>query len=42
MIDEGLITNELLHCSYCGALSKRVHSRYQRRFQDLPIIEKIL
>ena len=24
-------------CPYCGTIGKRVHSRYERRFQDLPI-----
>ena len=24
-------------CPHCGYLSSRVHSRYERRFQDLPI-----
>ena len=24
-------------CPHCGALSTRIHSRYERRFQDLPI-----
>ena len=25
------------HCPYCGKESKRIHSRYQREIQDLPI-----
>ena len=24
-------------CPYCGIIGKRVHSRYERRFRDLPI-----
>ena len=24
-------------CPYCGEVGKRVHSRYERRFRDLPI-----
>ena len=28
---------EAAFCPYCGTESKRVHSRYERRFKDLPI-----
>jgi transposase len=28
--------NEVI-CPYCGKPSKKVHSRYERSFQDLPI-----
>ena len=31
-----------LKCPYCGEASSRVHSRYTRSFQDLPIQEKKL
>ena len=24
-------------CPYCGEIGKRIHSRYERRFRDLPI-----
>ena len=27
-------------CPYCGSISKRVHSTYQREVQDLPIQNK--
>ena len=27
-------------CPYCGMLSSRVHSNYQREIQDLPILNK--
>ena len=27
-------------CSYCGHACSRVHSRYEKRFQDLPIMGK--
>lgn len=28
---------DVAYCPYCGELSTRVHSRYNRRLQDLPI-----
>lgn len=28
------------YCPECNTFSKRIHSRYQRRFQDLPISGK--
>lgn len=28
------------HCPYCHTPSQRIHSRYKRRFQDLPIFDK--
>ena len=31
-----------LNCPYCGEPSSRVHSRYTRSFQDLPIQDKKL
>lgn len=30
-------TKEIMHCPSCGAMSTRVHSHYERSFQDLPI-----
>ena len=33
-------TREKLTCPYCGQTSSRVHSRYTRSFQDLPIQDK--
>lgn len=30
-------TREELICPYCGEPSAKVHSRYERSFQDLPI-----
>ena len=30
-------TTKLLNCPYCGIVSQKVHSRYQREIQDLPI-----
>ena len=29
--------HESAFCPYCGTESHRIHSRYERRFQDLPI-----
>ena len=33
-ISSGILT---ANCPYCGKESKRIHSRYQREVQDLPI-----
>jgi len=30
-------SREMALCPYCGTVSNRVHSRYERRFKDLPI-----
>lgn len=30
-------TKKEVTCPYCGKPSKKVHSRYERSFQDLPI-----
>ena len=30
-------TREAAFCPYCGTESRQVHSRYERRFKDLPI-----
>ena len=30
-------TVKSLRCPYCGSISHKVHSRYQRDIQDLPI-----
>jgi len=30
-------TKQVLQCPLCGATSTRVHSHYERSFQDLPI-----
>ncbi len=30
-------TQNILRCPYCGSISQKVHSRYQRDIQDLPI-----
>ena len=30
-------SREEVECPYCGKRSSRVHSRYERSFQDLPI-----
>lgn len=32
--------NEELVCPFCGQKSKRIHSRYRREIQDLPIQDK--
>ncbi|SHK42529.1 ISL3 family transposase [Tepidibacter formicigenes] len=33
-------TREEITCPYCGESSSKVHSRYKRSFQDLPMQEK--
>ena len=30
-------TRDVLECPYCGAASGKIHSKYQRRIQDLPV-----
>jgi len=35
-------TREKLVCPYCGKSSSRVHSKYDRSFQDLPLQDKKL
>lgn len=32
--------NKEVRCPFCGELSTRVHSIYQREFQDLPVMDK--
>ena len=31
---------KICRCPYCGSESARIHSRYEKSFQDLPIMEK--
>lgn len=33
-------TIEKIPCPYCGSLSSKVHSRYQREIQDIPIQDR--
>ena len=35
-----LSKNKECKCPYCGELSNKVHSKYKRTFQDLPIQDK--
>ena len=30
-------TRDVLECPYCGDKSGKIHSKYQRRIQDLPV-----
>lgn len=42
IIEDTIIINvtserEYLNCPYCNAVSNKIHSHYQRTFQDLPV-----
>ncbi|WP_082761282.1 transposase family protein [Clostridium sp. ATCC 25772] len=45
IIDDTMYTNAVSNrneviCPFCGGISKKVHSRYLKSFQDLPIQDK--